>query len=209
MTHTKSSLTYTQAFRLYTGISVWNGIARMALAGIATYLLMIAMMRSSLSLGAFPVIVAGQMTVIRFLVTFGKINPGCKFFRTVKGGYATYVRSHITMHAEGFLSLLLIFAVIAILNLTGLRPIGNGLTVPAALSYVLLGRAAASFAIPIRNDAVRAAAVFAMYYLVSLLCVLAGHIVQFPLIACIVAVALTVLSECLFLRIYGKQQWNP
>ncbi|MCR5431595.1 MAG: hypothetical protein K6E95_03455 [Lachnospiraceae bacterium] len=72
----------------------------------------------------YPVLVSFMMMQNQFT----KEDPGGKLFRTIKGGFATYVRYHIGLNTVVVISAILFSSIAVLLGDLGLISINNGIT---------------------------------------------------------------------------------
>lgn len=227
MENKRSSVSYGDAYRIYTGRSFTNGIVLFSIGAVVMFagvmLLMTLMMLSdgdytegktsffSITIAA---VYCNMLIITRIQSSFAKGVPGGKYFRTVKGGFDTFAKAQKAFIAEGAVAVLVFCAFLAVLDCFGIIDIGNAAGSCLMLFItVFLARAIASFGRLIKKPVTRTIIMMFVLYAVNIFGIMlietsGGKIGVLQIVLAAAAVVLTVISEALVLRDYRKTRWN-
>lgn len=230
MEKTKSSLTMSQALKLYNGASLPVLTLQFSGAMIVFYLVSIAFFTLLLGLdkgfaeahkaiseeivsNVYMGIIAGSSTAILSALTYEKRLPGGKFFRSVKGGFATYRKMRIAFQLSIVTGICLYAGVICALN--AIIPImkhGTPTCISVAL-FLLLGTGIVNLINLIKNDLARSVSNILLLFACGLTGVLTvfvgeGQLGIVHIVAAILAVVLMPISHTLMLASYRKHRWD-
>ncbi len=228
MENKRSSVSYGDAYRIYTGRSFTSSIVVISIGAVAFFagimlfmaLLMLADnddtdLRSksffSITLAA---VYCNMLIIARMQSTFDKGAPGGKYFRTVKGGFDTFAKAQKAFIAEGAVAVFAFCAFLALLDGLGIIDIGNAVGSCLMLFItVFLARAIASFGRLIKKPVTRTIVIMFLLYIVNIFGIMlietsGGKIGVLQIVPAAAAVVLTVISEALVLRDYRKTRWN-
>ncbi len=227
MENNNSTVSYPEAYKIYTGRSFSIGVMWLSIASVlffsAIMLLMMFLMyvdndSDTVPEPLFGITIAsiyGTMLVLtRMMASYDKNIPGGKFFRTVKGGFDTYAKAQKAFIVEGAISLILFCMFLAILDAIGIIEIGNGIGSCIALVItIFLARAIASFSRMIKNSITRMIMIMFVFFVVDLLGVLqieafGGKIGLLHVVLAVVTIVLTIISEKAVLHNYRKKYWD-
>lgn len=227
MKNNKSTVSYPNAYRIYTGRSFTNGVIWLSIASVLLFsslmLIMILLMyidndnaqELEPTFGITIASIYGSMQVIMRMITlYDKSMPGGKFFRTVKGGFDTYAKAQKAFIAEGAISLIVFCSFLAIIDAIGIMEIGDGIgSCIILIITIFLARAIASFSRIINNSVMRMIMIIFVFFVTDLLGVLqieafGGKVGFLHVVLAIVTVALTIISEKAVLHNYRIKYWN-
>lgn len=164
---------------------------------------------SSIYLG----IVGGVSIAILSLLTYEKKLPGGKFFRSVKGGFATYRKMRIASELSIVIGICLYTGVICALN--AVLPImvyGTATCISAAV-FILLGTGVVNLVNMMKNDLARSILNIIVLFAFGLAGVLTvfiggGQLGIVHIVVAILAVVLIPVSHHLMLASYRKHRWD-
>ncbi|WP_455530742.1 hypothetical protein [Ruminococcus sp.] len=228
MENKRSSVSYGEAYRIYTGRSFTSSIVVISIGAVAFFagimlfmaLLMLADnddtdLRSksffSITLAA---VYCNMLIMTRMLYSFDKGAPGGKYFRTVKGGFDTFAKAQKAFIAEGAVVVFAFCAFLALLGGLGIIDIGNAVGSCLMLFItVFLARAIASFGRLIKKPVTRTIVIMFLLYIVNIFGIMliessGGKIGVLQIVPAAAAVVLTVISEALVLSDYRKTRWD-
>ena len=228
MENKRSSVSYGDAYRIYTGRSFTNGIVLFSIGAVVMFagvmLLMTLMMLADnddtdlRSKSFFSITIAAvycnMLIITRIQSSFAKGVPGGKYFRTVKGGFDTFAKAQKAFIAEGAVAVLVFCAFLAVLDCFGIIDIGNAAGSCLMLFItVFLARAIASFGRLIKKPVTRTIIMMFVLYAVNIFGIMlietsGGKIGVLQVVLAAAALILTIISEALVLRDYRKTRWD-
>lgn len=230
MEKNKTSLTISQALKMYNGSSLSKLtlqvsciMAAIYIATIAAFTLLIgtengfAAAHKKISEtfigGMFLAVDGGIVVTVISILTYEKKLPGGKFFRSVKGGFNTYKKMRTALVLSTMIGICLYASMICVLNAVIPIMIYGTATCVSVAVFLLLGVGIINFVTIIKNDIART------LLNLTLLCALSlvgGFTVYFNngrlgivhIIAAILAIVLIPISHKLMLTSYRKHRWN-
>ena len=227
MENNKSSVSYSDAYRIYTGCSFSKGVMWLSIVSVLFFYALMLIMTSLMFIDkdstqeskpffsvTIVVIYCSMQVVLRILQLYDKGVPGGKYFRTVKGGFITYAKAQKIFIAESAISIIVFCSSLAILDFLGIIELGYGIGSYIILFItVFLARAIASFSRMIRNSITRMIMIMFTFCIVDLIGIyqieaLSGKLSVLHLILAAVTVILTIISEKTVLNDYRKKYWN-
>ena len=235
MRNNKSPLTIPQALKIYTGAGFLPNVLLITLYECLFFLGTIAGLTFVVSLSegmtfidaitdisttpAYDIVMPFMPALINCLVILGRTDrnaPGGKFFRTLKGGIDTFVRSRIGIYICLSISLLIFSGFVLTLNAVGIIKTQNGiLTVAAMLLSVILSLGAGTFALLFRNDFLRGIMATILCIALPIACdtllLMSAQLGAAPpafTAAGIIAAGLLALSFRIYLSYHEKNLWN-
>lgn len=221
MNKNKSDISLFKAFKLYTGRNFFRNILEATALCTVMYIIYRWMFSKDGDLDLFPkgdltmLIPAGLICLIMTMAEYDKKMPGGKFFRTVKGGFDTFVKCRITWVLLLIATVILYSSIAALLHVTGIFPLKYGVsTCISAVIFLILANGITSFSFIIKNESARAVIStisFLMTEIVGVTALLAGtdgQLGMIHVITLIAAVILLIVSTKAMLRSYKKNRWN-
>ena len=138
MENNRSDITYAEAYRIYNGKGFCENVAKISITALGMFLIgifllcFISFMSGNGFLNpeaadALMPVWCGITAMLRMFLYYEKDSPGGKYFRTVKGGFDTFVRADIMTAAERILTTLAYLAVVVVLDATGLIKLKYGI----------------------------------------------------------------------------------
>ena len=228
------TLTLTQAAKLYTGVGIAGNTLRLLIVLTIMYLIFfsgavfgyfssanshgeqaeiteaIAAFSQDSTFAAFPCIVTGGAAVGFSMQIFTKSVPGAKFFRTVKGGFGSFVKFRICVPVSVLCSIALFLALSAVLALTGIVPLKYGFHYLAALFTSAVYTLAIENFILMTDEKALTAGLSFMNVFTPLTALLLCEFVS-PVITAVILAAgagLLILSFRVFFGHYRKNRWE-
>lgn len=232
MQENKSPLTVSQALNLYTGTGLPGTILGLAAYEVLFYLGAFVCMTLMIMLGegiSFPeavsniaetpagdcvmVFAPGLINCIVLLQQFNRDQPGGKLFRTVKGGFGTFVNYRTGAYISELLSMLLFGSAVLLLDIAGIAKIHGGLS--AVIALVVSNIAAigvVTFILPAKNEFVLGAgSVITMFAITGsctmLLPALSDSLIP-HLITGIAGAVLVAVSSKVYFAHYRNNRWD-
>ena len=232
MQENKSPLTISQALKLYTGTGLGGTVLGLAAYEVLFYIGAFVSMTLMIMLGegiSYPeavrniaetpagdcvmVFAPGIINCIVLLSQYTKDKHGGKFFRTVKGGFGTFVRYRTGVYNSELLSMLLFGTAALLLDIAGIAKIHGGLS--AVIALVVSNIAAAgivTFMLPAKNELVLGAgSVIAMFAITGsctiLLPMLSDNLIP-HLVTGIAGAVLAAVSSNVYFAHYRKNRWD-
>lgn len=228
----KSSLTISQALKLYTGTGLAGTILGLAVyevvfyAAAAACMTIIIMFSEGISYaGAVSniaetpagdcvmVFAPGIINCIVLLSQYSKDKPGAKMLRTVKGGFGTFVNYRAGVYISELLSTILFGAAALLLDIAGIAKIHGGLS--AVIALVVSNIAAIgiiTFILPAKNEFVLGAgSVITMFAVTGACTIMLSMFFDdlIPhLIVGIVGAVLVAVSSKVYFAYYRKNRWD-
>ncbi|MDE7089282.1 MAG: hypothetical protein K2O54_04105 [Prevotella sp.] len=230
MKKNKTSLTISQALKMYNGSSLpmltlqFSCIMEaLYIASIAFFTLLIgaengfAAAREEVSetlMGSMFLAMDGSISVAMISVlTYEKKLPGGKFFRTVKGGFDTYKKMRAALILSTIIGICLYMGIICVLNAVIPIMIYGTATCISVSVFLLLGVGIVNLVNVIKNDLVRTLLNLILLIALSLVGVFTvyssdGRLGIVHIISAILAIVLIPISHKLMLVSYRKHRWN-
>ncbi len=232
MQENKSPLTISQALKLYTGTGLGGTVLGLAAYEVLFYIGAFVSMTLMIMLGegiSYPEAVrniaetpAGDCVMvftpsiincIVLLSQYTKDKHGGKLFRTVKGGFGTFVRYRTGVYNSELLSMLLFGTAALLLDIAGIAKIHGGLS--AVIALVVSNIAAAgivTFMLPAKNEFVLGAgSVITMFAITGsctiLLPMLSDSLIP-HLVTGIAGAVLVAVSSNVYFAHYRKNRWD-
>ncbi|MBR1831340.1 MAG: hypothetical protein IJ784_02780 [Ruminiclostridium sp.] len=232
MQENKSPLTISQALKLYTGTGLGGTVLGLAAYEVLFYIGAFVSMTLMIMLGegiSYPeavrniaetpagdcvmVFTPGIINCIVLLSQYTKDKHGGKLFRTVKGGFGTFVRYRTGVYNSELLSMLLFGTAALLLDIAGIAKIHGGLS--AVIALVVSNIAAAgivTFMLPAKNELVLGAgSVITMFAITGsctiLLPMLSDNLIP-HLVTGIAGAVLVAVSSNVYFAHYRKNRWD-
>ena len=232
MQENKSPLTISQALKLYTGTGFAGTVLGLAAYEVLFYLGAFVCMTLMIMLGEgilYPEAVsniaetpAGDcvmvfaptlINIIVLLSQYTKDKPGGKLFRTVKGGFGTFVNYRTGVYICELLSMLLFGAAALLLDITGMAKIHGGLS--AVIALVVSNIAAIgviTFILPVKNEFVLGAGSVITMFAITCSCtillpMLSDNLIP-HLVTGIAGAVLVAASSNVYFAHYRKNRWD-
>ena len=227
MENNRSSVSYPDAYRIYTGRSFASGVMWLSIGAVALFSGLMLLMAFLMFMDndnteetdyLFSVTLASiycsMLVVMRMIMMFDKVSPGGKYFRTVKGGFDTFAKAQVIFIAEGAVAVMTFCAFLAVLDALGIIEMGNGIGSCITLFItVFLARAIASFSRLINKPMTRTVITILVFFTVNMIGIMLiettnGKLSAVHIVSAAAAVVLTVISEKAVLSNYRKKHWD-
>lgn len=230
MKKNKTSLTISQALKIYNGSGLLSltlqfscMIAALYISSIAFFTLLIgtengfAAAREEVSdslISSMFLAMDGSIAVfITSVLTYEKKLPGGKFFRSVKGGFDTYKKMRAAAVLSNIIGICLYIGIICILNAVFPIMIYGTATCVSVAVFLLLGVGIVNLVSVIKNDFVGTLLKIILLLALSLVGMFSvyageGKLGIVHIIAAILAIVLIPISHKLMLASYRKHRWN-
>ena len=232
MQENKSPLTISQALKLYTGTGLPGTILGLAAYEVLFYIGAFVSMTLMIMLGegiSYPeavsniaetpagdcvmVFAPALINVIVLLSQYTKDKHGGKLFRTVKGGFGTFVNYRTGAYISELLSMLLFGIAALLLDIAGIAKIHGGLS--AVIALVVSNIAAIgviTFILPVKNEFVLGAgSVITMFAITGsctvMLSMFFDDLIPHLIVGVVGAVLVTISSKVYFAH-YRKNRWD-
>ncbi|MDE5755017.1 MAG: hypothetical protein K2H89_10845 [Oscillospiraceae bacterium] len=230
MKKNKTSLTISQALKIYNGSSLLKLtlqfsciMAVLYIASITFFTLLIGTengfaaaheeVSETLMSSMFLAMDGGIAVAVISILTYEKKLPGGKFFRTVKGGFDTYKKMRAALVLSTIIGICLYTGIICVLNAVIPIMIYGTATCISVAVFLLLGVGIVNLVNVIKNDIARTVLNFILLLALSLVGVITvyaseGKLGIVHIIAAILAIVLIPISHKLMLASYRKHGWN-
>ncbi|WP_295081220.1 hypothetical protein [Ruminococcus sp.] len=174
-----SDITYAKAYRIYRGRGFAENAAKYSLLMLGLFLMSMLLLSTisylsgegfsdSDAADTFVPVWGGMTAMLRMFQYFEKNSPGGKFFRTVKGGFDTFVRADIMNAAECILTTLVFFAAAALLEAAGLIRLEYGINSCISAFIFTMLFVAVSMLIKLMGNRVLAGVCFGTVFLIMI-----------------------------------------
>lgn len=230
MKKNKTSLTISQALKIYNGSSLPTltlqfscVMAVLYIATIAFFTLLIGagnsfaaareeVIESHIS-SIFLTMVGGIAVSITSVLTYEKKLPGGKFFRSVKGGFDTYKKMRAALVLSTIIGICLYTGIICVLNAVIPIMIHGTATCISVAVFQVLGVGIVNLVNAIKNDLARVLLNLILLLALSLVGVITvyasdGKLGSVHITAVILAIVIIPISHKLMLASYRKHRWN-
>ncbi|MBR1592512.1 MAG: hypothetical protein IJ666_05820 [Ruminococcus sp.] len=231
MENNKSTLTFSQALKLYTGNSIQKFVLKSVPVTFLAY--MATLVCFHILLGLENGIAAAHKEITESLIsdmfmmmdctigiaiimtlTFEKRLPGGKFFRTTKGGFDTYKKMRAALSIAIITLVVLYISAVYIVNAVGIFPLSNGFgSCVSTAIFLILAVGINNFAYMIKNDVARSLTNLFVFFVFGIIGILSAEVVDgslgiFHLIMAIMTVGVVPISHKLMLENYRKNRWD-
>lgn len=230
MEKNKTSLTISQALKLYNGSSLPKLTLQFScimtvlyIASIAFFTLLIGAkigfaaarekVSESLTSSMYLAMDGGIATAVISVLTYEKKLPGGKFFRSVKGGFDTYKKMRAALVLSTIIGICLFAGIICVLNtFIPIMVYGTATCISVAV-FLLLGVGIVNLVNIIKNDLARTLLNLILLFMISLVGVITVYVNDRKLgsvhiITATLAIVLIPVSHKLMLASYRKHRWN-
>lgn len=228
MEKTKSTLTLSQALKLYYGTGIPKLTLQFSCIMAAIYLGAIAFLTLLLGLengfaeaheeiseklisNMLFAMVGGVAAAVLSVLTYEKPLPGGKFFRTVKGGFATYKKLRAALELTTVIGICLYAGIISIINAVIPIMLHGTATLVSVAVFLVLGMGVANLINTMKNSLARSIVTVIMQFPLSLAGVFTafdGKLGLVHIIALILAIVLIPVSHNVMLTSYRKHRWD-
>lgn len=228
----ESKLTVSQALKLYTGTGLLGTIIGLAVYELAFFIsasvcmTLIIMLSEGISypeavqnvsetpaIDCIMAFAPALINVIVLLSQYGKNKPGGKLFRTVKGGFETFVSYRTGAYTSMIFSMIIYGGVVLVLALVGVLGLHGGVSaVIATIVSSIAAMGIVTFMLPIKNDAVLGFASVVATCAITAVCTpllpaLTDSLIPHLIIGIIGAV-LVAVSTRVYFRHYRMTHWD-
>ena len=228
----ESKLTVSQALKLYTGTGLGGTVLGLTVYELLYYIGASVCMTLMIMLGegiSYPeavrnisetpagdVIMVFAPSIINCIVLlsqYGRDKPGGKLFRTVKGGFRTFVSYRTGAYISMFLSTIIYGGAVLVLALVGVLGLHGGVsTVIAVVVSSIAAIGAVTLMLPIKNEGVLALVSILVTFAVTgsctiLLPMLTDSLIPHFIVGIVGALLVAVSTRVYFLH-YRKNRWD-